>query len=232
MPEPVRISEAMRRIAELRDELGVEPAILDAAEALELDDAELQRTAALARLHERELAWRGVCPQRFHGSTWEWVEAEHGAPIAAKLRDWSKLVPRPNLVILGPIGTGKTAAALLACHADAVEHRLDVEFLPSVEMLDRLRPGGPEHALADLMDVARLIVDDLGGERATDWTAERLYAVVNRRWMEERPIISTSNLIDRKDLVEAMGERTVSRLTGNDAVIVTLGGEDRRRRKR
>lgn len=104
----------------------------------------------------------------------------------------------------------------------------EVRFLPVVELLDLLRPGGPEGALYDLADLELLVLDDLGSERPTDWTAERLYALVNRRWLEERPTICTSNL-GPADLERAVGARVYSRLVGNGSVGVTLSGPDRRR---
>lgn len=103
-----------------------------------------------------------------------------------------------------------------------------MKFLPVVELLDHLRPGGPEHALADLMNVGMLIVDDLGSERPTDWTSERLYALVNRRWMEEAPTVFTSNLAP-DPLQDAIGERTFSRIVGSGAVTLSLTGKDQRR---
>lgn len=137
--------------------------------------------------------------------------------------------PRPNLVLLGAVGVGKTHAALAAARADH-ERGLEVVFLPVVELLDLLRPGGPEHALDDVMHCDRLVVDDLGHERSTDWTWERLGAVVNRRWLEERPIIATSNL-DPPELSAAVGERTYSRLVGDGAVVIHVAGDDRRRKR-
>jgi DNA replication protein DnaC len=130
-------------------------------------------------------------------------------------------------VLLGPVGVGKSHAAVAATrglHHDGHE----VQFLPVVELLDLLRPGGPERALYDLANLDVLIVDDLGSERGTDWTAERLYALVNRRWLEETPTVFTSNL-SPPDLQDALGERTFSRIVGNDAVTLTLSGRDRRR---
>lgn len=104
----------------------------------------------------------------------------------------------------------------------------EVRFLPVVELLDMLRPGGPEHALYDLADLEVLVLDDLGSERPTEWTAERLYALVNRRWLEERPTICTSNL-SPTELEKSVGDRVFSRLVGNGSVGVKLSGPDRRR---
>jgi DNA replication protein DnaC len=141
-------------------------------------------------------------------------------------------------VLLGDVGTGKSHAAVAAVRP-AFERGLEVRFLPVVELLDLLRPGGPEGVLYDLADVDRLVLDDIGMERATDWTMERMYALVNRRWLEGRPTIATSNLpgsrrtapagYDGVTLDGALGERTFSRLVGSSSVVVKLTGPDRRR---
>jgi DNA replication protein DnaC len=77
------------------------------------------------------------------------------------------------------------------------------------------------------MSVELLLIDDLGTERANEWTGERLYAVVNRRWLADLPTIATSNL-EPEQLEEALGERTYSRLVGG-ALVLRIAGQDRRR---
>lgn len=198
-------------------------------EAIDADlDAEERADQARRIEDQRAQRWRDVCPQRFHLATAEWVAAEHGLTVATTLANWRRSSPRPNLVLLGPVGTGKTGTALVTVAPDWFDRGLSIEFWPIVELLDGLRPdGGLE--VDQLADVDRLIIDDLGSERPTDWTAERLYAVVNRRWLEERPTVVTSNL-QPDDLAEAIGERLFSRLVGDDALIVHLAGRDRRRR--
>jgi DNA replication protein DnaC len=197
------------------------------AEPIDAEELERVRRAGVDEL--RAARWHATCPQRFHRATLDWIAEEHGQQVVDDLLEWSHHPQGRNLVLLGPVGTGKTAAALLAVkphHAAG----LDVRFLPVVELLDQLRPGGPEGALYDLADVDRLVVDDLGSEKPTEWTAERLYALLNRRWLEELPTIATANLAPN-DLEEALGPRTFSRLVGSDAVVLRLAGHDRRRRK-
>jgi DNA replication protein DnaC len=226
MGEPRQVAEGWRR---MREELA------GRVERDPLPDGDLEDDADLpgmvvASLEARRFArWRMMCPQRFHQANWEWIEEEHGAQVVADLRAWVATSPRPNLVLVGPVGTGKSGAALLVCRADYEDRGLDVRFAPVVELLDELRPGGPDGALEELTDVPRLIVDDLGSEKATDWTAERLYAVVNRRWLEERPTIATTNFDTVDELRRILAhERTFSRLCGSDALVLELRGRDRR----
>jgi DNA replication protein DnaC len=111
-------------------------------------------------------------------------------------------------------------------------------FWPVVELLDALRPGGDPETLAQAVTVDVLILDDLGTEKPTEWTFERLYAVVNRRWLEELPTVGTSNLpasrksapdgYDGPTLDEVLGPRMFSRLVGG-SVPIRMSGPDRRR---
>ncbi len=49
---------------------------------------------------------------------------------------------------------------------------------------------------SELTSVDLLYIDDLGSERHTDWVVEQLYAVVNERYENQRPMIVTSNADD------------------------------------
>jgi DNA replication protein DnaC len=192
---------------------------------LDLDAMAAERDAGIAE--QRASAWRTICPQRFHRATLDDLDG----PVVRQIAEWREQHPRPNLVLTGPVGTGKTHAALAAVRDDYLVRGLGVRFLTIVEALDLLRPGGPDGAMDDLLDVPRLVLTDLGAERPTDWTAERLYALIDRRWMEERPVIADTNLEPGPGgpLCTHLGERTYSRLVGSDAVVVRLGGKDRRR---
>ncbi|CCA55383.1 putative DNA replication protein, partial [Streptomyces venezuelae ATCC 10712] len=88
--------------------------------------------------------------------------------------------------------------------------------------------------------VPLLLLDDLGSAKATEWTEEVTYRLVNERYNACRPTIYTSNLPARAvldeqgrplgpDLTTALGERIVSRLS-EDTTVVAMTGTDRRRR--
>jgi DNA replication protein DnaC len=188
----------------------------------DLDDEELEDIRQHGVERMRAQRWNAVMPSRFVHAR---IDQFQGA-VVDDLVAWSQSAPRPNLVLFGAVGVGKSHAAAAAAYEDH-ERGLEVLFLPIVELLDELRPGGPEHALQRLWSVDRLVLDDVGSERATDWTGERLYALLNRRWLEERPTIATTNL-EPDELREAIGERTYSRLCGSDAHVVRLAGDDRR----
>ncbi|QOR55373.1 MAG: hypothetical protein SHS37scaffold145_24 [Phage 71_18] len=230
MTEPKTVRAGLDMARRALEEAAARPA---RGEPVPLDDdtttddvARMVQETAEARRQQR---WELVCPRRFRGASLEWVLAEHGHVVYEQLTAWATAAERVNLVLLGPVGTGKTSAALAACKADQLDHGAGVAFHPVAELLDLLRPGGPDDSMARLTAAPRLIVDDVGTERVTDWTAERMSVLINRRWMEELPTIATSNL-QPKELCEAMGERAYSRLVGG-ALVIELSGKDRRRNR-
>ncbi len=81
-----------------------------------------------------------------------------------------------------------------------------------------------------LTSVDLLHIDDLGAEKRTDWVLEQLYAIVDRRYEEQRSIVVTTNL-ETDELREQIGERTVSRLLQMCDVERPLFGEDWRERR-
>jgi DNA replication protein DnaC len=163
--------------------------------------------------------WPDHIPARFVGAR----VADLDGDLAAVAADWDG---RRNVLFLGGVGVGKTHAAV-AIARTRFEQGDDVMFAPSVELLDDLRPGGPEGTMTRACNVAVLVLDDLGAERPTDWTGERLYRIVNRRWLEGRTTIATSNL-SAAELAQATGKRMWSRLF-HDAVALELAGNDRRK---
>ena len=75
------------------------------------------------------------------------------------------------------------------------------------------------------MDLLHL--DDIGAEQTTPWVLEELYSIVNARYEEQRSMVITTNIANRKDLCEQISERTVSRLTEMCDGLPLLGHDHR-----
>lgn len=165
--------------------------------------------------------WRAICPRRFHAADVSTVD------LGDAYTGWCERRDAGNLMLLGPVGVGKSWAAAAAARSRFVDSGDDVVWTSAIELLDRLRPGAD-----DPVDVGRvctvdvLVIDDLGAERPTEWTAERLLRIVDARWAEMLPTVVTANR-GRAGLVDALGERTVSRLY-DEATVVVITGDDRR----
>jgi DNA replication protein DnaC len=152
-----------------------------------------------------------------------------------------------GLYLAGPVGTGKTHTAWTAlaiwCLATGTmprgETREDdwlgdgrirptVIFTRMTDLLDDLRPGDDaRQRVRDCQLAGLLVLDDLGAEKASEWTQERLYSVVDHRYANCMPLIVTGNLPPAK-LAEQTGDRTASRLA-EMCQVVPVTGADRRR---
>lgn len=172
-----------------------------------------------------DLRWEASVPKRYREADLDLVV---GAPRDLAV-EWLATGADRNVLLLGPVGTGKTFAAC-AMARQVTRQQRTVEFWPVVELFEAMRPGREQvagDAMAAAIGADVLILDDLGTERPSDWTFQQLYLIVNRRWLEQRPTLVTSNLAPDV-LEEAVGSQTWSRLY-HDALRLKLAGVDRRR---
>lgn len=187
-----------------------------------LDGDELEPGPDLRQALERK--WSAICPQRF-------VNARIGdvadGAVRAKVLEWIGRPEGRNLALGGEVGCGKTYLAMAAAFDLHMASR-EVRFFPVVELWRLLRPGGPEGLIEAVEDCDVLVLDDLGSERQTDWSAEQLWEIVNRRWIDERPTIFTTNRI-WLDLRDVVGARVYDRLVNVETVRLVLDGGSKRR---
>lgn len=149
---------------------------------------------------------------------------------------------RNGFLIAGTKGTGKTHIA--AAIANDLMHRgTAVICMTERNLFDKIRrtynrDGGDETAVRRIYEtVPLLIIDDLGKEKATEWTLATLYAIIDGRYEKAMPLIITTNY-DTKSLIARLtpagGDKTtadtvVDRLTEMCENIV-MGGESWRSR--
>ena len=152
----------------------------------------------------------------YHDKTFDTFDLR-GAGLAAKERDSLKRAidiardyaeqPEDWLVFLGDPGCGKTHIA-----AAIVNHRVQqgypALFVVVPDLLDHLRAAfSPDSKVShdqrfeEVRTTPLLILDDLGTESATPWAREKLYQIVNYRYVARLPTVITSNLtVDAFDL--------------------------------
>jgi DNA replication protein DnaC len=141
-----------------------------------------------------------------------------------------------GLWLTGGTGTGKTTLAMLISRA-ALDSGSSVAIYSLPKLLARIRrtydsePGEDSYLafFERLASVDLLHLDDLGVEKRSDWVLEQLYAIVNERYEAKRSIVVTTNL-NEPELIEQIGERTVSRLLEMCGEPRVLFGEDNRSR--
>lgn len=116
-------------------------------------------------------------------------------------------------LIEGSYGTGKTHLAAAIGNARLAEGD-PVMFMTTPDLLDQLRSGFGANADSSydetferIKDVAMLIIDDLGAENPSEWANEKLFQLLNHRYVNEKAtVITTNNDIERLD------QRLASRL--------------------
>ena len=180
--------------------------------------------------------WHRSVPHRY--STVRW-------PDPQELSDRVGPVDRldRNVIVTGPPGTGKTRAAWsIAREAAALE--VPGMVIRAGTLIDRQRPGGvDQQRLIDRTNTVRLlVVDDIGVNPQTEWSAARWDTLFDARWEAGLPTVLMSNLaaqtVERNPdgLAAWLGDRSWSRLagrlcdkTGGFALRIELGGVDHRR---
>lgn len=136
-----------------------------------------------------------------------------------------------SLLLLGPTGTGKTHQAYGALR-EAVSYPATIrwEAVGSADLVAETRGAkNVDDVLARYIKADLLLLDDLGVAKASEWTEEVTYRVIDARYRECRPGIFTSNIAAPK-LRDLLGERVASRLVEMCGRPVVLRGEDRRLR--
>lgn len=136
----------------------------------------------------------------------------------------------PSLLILGPVGVGKTHQVCAAIRALAVSGASCPWLLATAaEVYDRLRPRhriDHEDEFDTIANTTLLVLDDLGAAKQTELTEHMIYRLINHRYQWRKPTLITSN-VPPTDLGATLGQRVASRLTQMTAPVI-LTGPDRR----
>nr|UWG20992.1 MAG: DnaA protein [Bacteriophage sp.] len=138
-----------------------------------------------------------------------------------------------GLLLCGSVGTGKSFLAA------AIANELINQGTPCLmtnfsRIISRVSEkfGGDQKYLDDLNRFDLLIIDDLGSERDTEFTWEKVMNVVDARYRAGLPLIITTNLTlkDLADPSDTRRQRVFSRLK-EMCVFLEVNGADRRNKK-
>jgi DNA replication protein DnaC len=103
------------------------------------------------------------------------------------------------LFLQGPYGCGKTHLAAAIANF-SVDLGVPTLFLTVPDLLDTLRFSydDPESTFESRFEEIRnsslLILDDFGTQNATSWAQEKLFQIINFRYINQLPLVVTSNL--------------------------------------
>ncbi len=134
------------------------------------------------------------------------------------------------LLLTGSFGTGKTHLAAAITH-QAVQSGVPSMFLTVPDLLDWLRSSFSsnedtsfEGRFEEIRNIPLLVLDDLGTENATPWVREKIFQIINHRYLNRLPTVITTNLD-----MQRIEERISSRLQDSELVLkVTINAPDYR----
>jgi DNA replication protein DnaC len=122
------------------------------------------------------------------------------------------------LLLEGSYGCGKTHLAAAIANA-AVQRGLPTLFITVPDLLDSLRYSfsdpttSYEARFEEIRNADLLVMDDFGTQNATPWAQEKLFQIINSRYINKLPTVITTNLI-----LDEIESRIRSRLQDADFV--------------
>jgi len=159
---------------------------------------------------------------------------EHMASVIGYCKSYAQgfNTSRPNLLLRGATGTGKTHVSM-AIAAGACRREAHVVYGPVQSLLRMMeaehfgRSNGNTEDM--LLECDLLILDDLGTEFSSPFYTSSLYSVINGRLLAGRPTIISTNL-DATAILEHYGEQIASRLIGTYEPLVFVGNDIRQQK--
>ncbi len=158
------------------------------------------------------------------------AEMAASGDLDPRIAEWARQLAaggRQNLILAGPVGTGKTWAVWKAAE-QAVRGGYDglVVITTATHLRRVIAPATAEPGeFGRYLAAGLLAIDDLATARLSEWDMDHLGELVDTRWSAQLPTVVTSN---KTDLASLLGPRISSRL-GHNALIVPMDGPDRRR---
>jgi DNA replication protein DnaC len=168
------------------------------------------------------------------------LEHFHPGPGTAKALTYARSFPdtknkHPFLTFAGAPGTGKTHLAIGIAWHQLETRRGSLAYYQVESLLDELRRGYTSDqaekgtdtyaTLHFLKNCDLLVLDDLGAEKATDWSTAKLDELVDHRYIHRLPTVFTLNVAP-SDLPPRLADRLL------EGKVFVLEAPSYRRRQR
>ena len=183
-------------------------------------EKEIERQIRLERLFKQSRLG-----ERFKTATFDKFKVvEENKAVFDKMQDYAtnyNLHKTESIVLHSHPGTGKTFLA--SCVANSLmSNGRSVIFVCVPDLLSQIRgtynKANAEHTeerlMSGLSECELLILDDIGAEKHTsqeDWANEKLFQIINNRYLNNKAIIFTTNL-NANELHQKLSARTFSRI--------------------
>ncbi len=173
-------------------------------------------------------------PKRFTGSTLDNFNTT--STIVETLRSIIEKKNFTDFVLFqgDTTGTGKTHLGISFVVELTQKNPLDVIFTTFNDFMAEIYTAiqkakevtnSVENVIKKYSNVDILLLDDLGAEHRTDYSASVLYKIINSRYNSEKMTVVTTNL-NAKEIVETYDRRILSRIISGH--MFSLSGKDKR----
>ena len=136
---------------------------------------------------------------------------------------------RMGILFYGGAGTGKTFYA--SCIVNELEiQRVVAVMTTTADLMNVLSKWDKDETMDAIRRVPLLVLDDLGAERDTSYSAELMYSVIDTRYKAGLPLIVTTNLDleDMKQETDFLRKRIYDRVIEMCNIPIAMAGESRR----
>lgn len=189
----------------------------------EVREAEKQKTDKISKL----LDGSGIMRGKFSRMTFGTFESKHQGKAFEAAKKYAEAFgsnTKNGLFFFGKAGAGKTHLVVSIARYIIEQKQVSVKFARVIDLLmdirktyntdEYFRTENETELLRKYSTVPLLILDDLGAEKTTDWARQILYQIIDSRWIDDKPLIITSNLA-LLELAERFDDRISSRIGGS-----------------